>query len=310
MVLFMVMAAVVVSVSPVFDGSSALGKPEARKLPPVYDTKADGEKQIADALARAKWDHKRVLLQFGANWCIWCHRLHDLFKTDPAIAKLLASEYELVLIDVDEVDGERHNATLEARLGRPTKNGLPVLVVLDDSGRPLTTINTEPLEQGDHYNAPKVLATLKKWKAKPASADARLSSALAEAKAGGKNVFLYFTAPWCRWCKRMDAYVLSDAVGTAFCSAYVPVKVDVERMSGGSAMSDKYGRKEDDGVPFFVLLDAGGKKLADSRAPQGNIGFPAESFEIAHFMKVIKAHGKSLADSQLSLLEKGLKKKR
>ena len=39
----------------------------------IYDKSADGAKQIADALAMAKKENQRVLLQFGANWCGWCH---------------------------------------------------------------------------------------------------------------------------------------------------------------------------------------------------------------------------------------------
>ena len=53
--------------------------------PPIYDEKADGAKQIADALAVAKKENKRVLLQFGANWCGWCHKLHKLCQSDANI---------------------------------------------------------------------------------------------------------------------------------------------------------------------------------------------------------------------------------
>src|SRR5512138_2682376 len=34
--------------------------------PQIYDTKADGEKQLAEALHQAKTEHKRVLLDLGA----------------------------------------------------------------------------------------------------------------------------------------------------------------------------------------------------------------------------------------------------
>ena len=90
-------------------------------------------------------------------------------------------------------------------------------------------------------------------------------------------------------------------------NAYVPVKIDIERMDGGQEMAEKYGRTEKDGLPFFAILDATGKKLADSRAPTGNVGFPAESFEIDHFLKVVKANAKDLSAKQLKTLEKGFK---
>ena len=36
--------------------------------PKLYDTAADGNKQVADALKAAKAENKRVILKFGANW--------------------------------------------------------------------------------------------------------------------------------------------------------------------------------------------------------------------------------------------------
>jgi thioredoxin-related protein len=70
--------------------------------PNIYNESADGSKQIADALATAKKEHKHVLLQFGANWCGWCHKLHQLFETDKNIAEALKSDYVVVLVDVNK----------------------------------------------------------------------------------------------------------------------------------------------------------------------------------------------------------------
>src|SRR5271157_4027090 len=41
------------------------------------------------ALDVAAREHKHVLLQFGANWCGWCHKLHTLFDTDKQIGEIL-----------------------------------------------------------------------------------------------------------------------------------------------------------------------------------------------------------------------------
>lgn len=281
-------------------------KQDALKLPPIYDPKADGDKQIADALKRAAADNKRVLIQFGANWCIWCHLLHDLFENDKEIAKTLLNEYELVLVDIDKVNNVRHNEAVNARYGDPIKHGVPVLVVLDSAGKQLTTQLSEPMEEGDHYNRDKVFAFLKEWSPKPQVADEVLAKALARAKSESKNVFVEFAAPWCSWCKRMDAYLVLDGVAQAFGKAFVPVKIDVDRMKGGVEVGEKYGKKEDTGLPYFAILDGSGKKLADSVAEKGNVGFPAESFEIVHFMNLMKNHGRGLSPAELATLEKGL----
>ncbi len=36
--------------------------------PALYDTKADGTQQIAEAIKKATADNKRIILKFGANW--------------------------------------------------------------------------------------------------------------------------------------------------------------------------------------------------------------------------------------------------
>jgi thiol:disulfide interchange protein len=131
----------------------------ASNLPPIYDTTAKGTNQIADALVAAKKDGRRVLLEFGANWCIWCHRLHDLCETDPDIAEKLKSGYVVVLIDVNG----SHNSDVVAKYGQPTRFGLPVIVVLDADGKQLVTENTGELEEGNGHSPQKVLAFLTKW---------------------------------------------------------------------------------------------------------------------------------------------------
>ena len=75
--------------------------------PKIYDEAADGAKQIADALVLAKKEKKLVLLQFGANWCGWCHKLHKLFESDKEIAAKLKAGYIVVLIDVNHLVDER-----------------------------------------------------------------------------------------------------------------------------------------------------------------------------------------------------------
>jgi thioredoxin-related protein len=127
--------------------------------PKIYDESADGAEQIADALETAKAENKRVLLQFGANWCGWCHKLHHLFEGDEKIAARLKESYVVVLIDVNG----KHNQEVDAKYGHPMQHGLPVIVILDAVGKQLTTKNTAELEVDDHHDPEKVLAFLDEW---------------------------------------------------------------------------------------------------------------------------------------------------
>jgi hypothetical protein len=125
----------------------------------IYDESGDGSKQIAEALARAKKEHKHLLLQFGANGCGWCQKLHQFLGTDQSAAEELEKDYVVVMIDVNS----GHNKDVDKKYGNPTRFGLPVLVVLGADGRQLTMKNTGELVEGDHYSPEKVKAFLKEW---------------------------------------------------------------------------------------------------------------------------------------------------
>jgi hypothetical protein len=43
-------------------------KPQATARAPIFDEKADGRVQISEAVARAKRENRRVLVEWGANW--------------------------------------------------------------------------------------------------------------------------------------------------------------------------------------------------------------------------------------------------
>jgi hypothetical protein len=47
---------------------SAQTQTRPSERPKLYDTSADGNKQVADALKAAKAENKRIILKFGANW--------------------------------------------------------------------------------------------------------------------------------------------------------------------------------------------------------------------------------------------------
>jgi len=126
--------------------------------PNIYDESLDGSKQIAEAQVIAKKDHKRILLQFGANWCGWCHKLHKLFGSDKAISAELKADYVVVLVDVNK----DHNKDLLTKY-RAQALGLPCIAILDLDGKHLTTKNTAELEEGDHHSPTKVLTFLKEW---------------------------------------------------------------------------------------------------------------------------------------------------
>ncbi len=125
----------------------------------LYDETADGAEQISRALALAKKSDRNILLEFGANWCGWCFRLHNLFEANETIAQNLSSNFVVVQIDVNE----GHNRNLVARYGAEQGFGLPFIVILDGDGRWWMTKAVDDWVLGDGYSPKLVLDFLKKW---------------------------------------------------------------------------------------------------------------------------------------------------
>jgi thiol:disulfide interchange protein len=128
--------------------------------PDIYDIRAAGTAQIAAAVRTATDEHKRVILVLGANWCIWCRRLHAAFENEPAVSRALKKDFVLVDIDVNNRNGVDRNADVIERYGNPVKGGIPAIVVLDSDGKKLMTKDTDELVDKGAYSASKIVSFL------------------------------------------------------------------------------------------------------------------------------------------------------
>jgi len=186
------LAAVLLSVPAVTRAQQAAGGDGSP--PPVYDESADAAADLAAALETAAKENTRVLIQWGGNWCGWCVKLHELFRTDRAVAQKLRYEYEVVTVDIGRWD---KNTELAAAYGADIRgSGVPFLTVLDAAGNVLANQETGSLEEGDHHDPARVLAFLERYQAPYPEAEALLADALRRAGREGKRLFLTFGAPW------------------------------------------------------------------------------------------------------------------
>ena len=97
----------------------------------IYPDSAQAEADIAAALAPAAREKKRVLLDFGGNWCGDCHVL-EIYFHDAANRDLLDANYVLVPVNIGHFD---ENLDIAARYGVPVAKGVPALAVLEPSGQ-------------------------------------------------------------------------------------------------------------------------------------------------------------------------------
>ncbi len=64
-----------------------------------YNPKADAEKEINIAVKKAAENNKHVLLVIGGNWCPWCLKINQYFKTNEAVKSFLEKNYEVVKVN-------------------------------------------------------------------------------------------------------------------------------------------------------------------------------------------------------------------
>jgi thiol:disulfide interchange protein len=129
----------------------------------IYSDTADARADIRAAIATAAREHKRVLLDFGGNWCSDCQLLNIYFH-DPGNASLLQTNYVLVDVSVGEYD---RNLDLVRKYGIHLNKGVPALVVLDGRGRVLYAQRNGEFEAMHKLDSNAVTAFLMRWRPRP-----------------------------------------------------------------------------------------------------------------------------------------------
>ncbi len=290
------------------DKGATQAKAEKPARKPIYDEAADAALQVEQALAKAKTENRRVLIQWGGNWCGWCHLLHDMFEKNAKIRRELMYEYDVVLVDIGHMD---KNEDLLKKFDVDLKgNGVPFLTVLDSDGKVLSNQETSSLEskeEGAHeHDEAAVMGFLTKFHTTPTNAETALSSAMDAAKNEGKLVFLHFGAPWCGWCHHLENWMAEPEVAEQLNAAFVDVKVDNDRMENAEAVYDKYCKVKS-GIPWFVFLDpATGEEVVNSDGPQGNLGFPSTDEEIGYFCEMLEKCGDRFDAEKIEWMRKSL----
>jgi len=123
-----------------------------------YDSTADPFVQLENAKTLASDGNKLILLDVGGEWCIWCHRLDDLFREHADLATYMKAHYVPVKINYSL---ENKNEKFLARY--PKIGGYPHIFVLDAQGDLIHSQNTGDLEEGKGHSPEKVMTFLKKW---------------------------------------------------------------------------------------------------------------------------------------------------
>jgi thiol:disulfide interchange protein len=126
----------------------------------IYPDPAQAKADLAAALKTAAQTHKRILLDFGGNWCGDCQVL-DLYFHDPRNRPILEANFVLVHINIGHMDA---NTDIAETYQIPLKRGVPALAVLSEKGTLLYSQKSGEFESMRNLESTALTTFLVQWK--------------------------------------------------------------------------------------------------------------------------------------------------
>lgn len=146
---------------------SASSGPSSSPVPSGADAGATTDLTYADdpaeaikaARAASAQDQRPVLLDFGADWCVDCVVLDELYGR-PAVAPVLDRDFHVVKIDVGEFD---KNLDVAAEYVDLDTSGIPALVVIAPRGEIAYASNGGEFASARTMDEQQLLTFLERW---------------------------------------------------------------------------------------------------------------------------------------------------
>jgi thiol-disulfide isomerase/thioredoxin len=126
----------------------------------IYPDPSQAKTDLAAALKSAAVSHKRILLDFGGNWCGDCIVLDSYFH-DPANRPILEANFVLVHVNIGMMDA---NLEIAEKYEVPLKKGVPALAVLSEKGKLLYSQKSGEFEAMRRMESSAVTQFLVQWK--------------------------------------------------------------------------------------------------------------------------------------------------
>ena len=131
----------------------------AADLPPAgYDKSRDPAADLKTAIAQATEENKRILLEIGGEWCVYCRILNQTIHDDERLSRRLHESF--VVVKVNFSPDVRNEAFLSRYPQIPT---YPHIFVLEADGKLLSSQTPDAFMQGNRYVPELILAFLDRW---------------------------------------------------------------------------------------------------------------------------------------------------
>lgn len=124
-----------------------------------YDAARDPASDLRYAIARAQQNNVRILVVVGGDWCAWCHILDDYIARAANVRDEFGQSFVILKVNMNQAND---NAAFLSRF--PPSEGYPDFFILESDGSYLGRQNTGELEQGNGYNAARMIAFARRWR--------------------------------------------------------------------------------------------------------------------------------------------------
>lgn len=126
----------------------------------IYPDPSQARADVAAAIKTATATHKRVLVDFGGNWCGDCQVL-DIYFHNESNRPILESNFVLVHVNIGHMD---ENVDLARQYKVPLERGVPALAVLSENGALLFSQRSGEFEAMRRMESSSVTQFLVQWK--------------------------------------------------------------------------------------------------------------------------------------------------
>ncbi|MTG98435.1 MULTISPECIES: thioredoxin family protein [Myroides] len=129
-------------------------KSEKESLSQPYNEEEDADEKLNELIAQAKKEGKKVFVQAGGNWCIWCLRFNDFVQKTEELKSIVDKEY--VYYHLNYSTKNKNKEVFDKYAPEGKKLGFPFFFVIDQEGKVTNIINSVDLELDKGYDVEKV----------------------------------------------------------------------------------------------------------------------------------------------------------
>lgn len=235
---------------------------------------------FAQALAKAKQENKKLMVDCYTLWCGPCHYMATNVFPNDTLGKFMNEHFVCMKLDMEHGEGPERNKTFNVK-------AYPTFIFFDADGKEMNRFEGMAYQDEFQKRCERILKgeapiseetkkeEAKQRKARTAEKDTiidegkgvnfikgsevRFADVLAQAKRENKRVLVDFWATWCHACIQMNKTTLRDTrIGNLMNYTFINYAVDMDNDPDGKELVEKYNIQA---FPTYLILNPDGTKF-------------------------------------------------